>query len=220
MVVLADADGCRVTAELFGFELFLWIGLGLLGPRSSAPWRIPCSPGCGATTCIPASHDSGTEARRLAERFGALALIAAIVLFLLMGCLPAIADHLKDSFKAAGPMAMLSGMAMAMRSFLTPRPMGRGSGPDLTANLAAALFLVGGFLVAFELAFWLSARTWVLWAALALAFVSLVFGWRRQYQLHLHPPFLPGPADGDLHAGHRPGLGGETGAAWAADVAR
>ncbi len=214
--MLMDVDG---HAELFGFELFLWIGLGLLGLTVLATLVYSLLTRVRRDNELPGVAQFWYEARRLSERFGG-ALIAAIALFLLVGCLPAITDHLKDSFKAAGPMAMLSGMAMAMRSFLTSKTDGPRPGPDLTANLAAAIFLVGGFIVAFEAAFWLHGQARVIWAALGLAVVSLVFGWRvninytsihRFYRDRLMETFMPDIVQA---------LGGETGAAWSADVAR
>ena len=204
--------------ELFGFELFLWIGLGLLGLTIAGVLVYSLLTWVRRENPSPGVAHSWYQTRRLAERFGAL-VIAAIVLTLLIGCLPAIASHLTDYFNSMGPLAMLSGMVMAMRRFLTPRPQALAPTVDLTANLGAGLFLFGTLLVAFDIAFWSYSAELALLVGPVLIAVMVLFGWivninytsiHRFYRDRLMETFMP-----DIMRA----LSDETGAAEGADVA-
>ena len=216
MIVLPRLMAGPVPGKLFGFELFLWAGLLLLGLLMLTALVY------SLLTKVRRESTSNFwyQSRRFAERFAAT-LIAAIALLLLIGSLPAIHDYLADGFGSMGPLAMLLGIAGAMRSFLAARPDGQvKSEPDLLANLAAGLFLFGFFLVTYALAYALSGQPRVILDILLLAAVSAVFGTQaninytsihRYYRDRLMETFMP-----DI-----PGaLKDQTGAARGADQAR
>jgi len=131
--------------SLYGFELFLWGGLSLLAAISVAALIYSLGTwffrGSGLS-------DGIYRLRRFAERHSAMVL-AFIILFLLVGSLPVISFHLHAM--VVGPMAMLSGVGVAMRDFIKPKE-GEAGGGGFLAPLAAALFLFGGFLAAFDIA--------------------------------------------------------------------
>ena len=206
-------------SALFGFELFLWVGLGLLVLTILGVLAYSVLTWFRRESTDPRIAGSWWyQGRRLAERYGALA-IAAIVLTLLIGCLPAIASHLTTYFKSVGPLAMLSGMALAMRRFLTPRPLALAPTVDLTANLGSGLFLFGALLVAFEIAFLSYSAELALLVDPVLIGVMVLFGWivninytsiHRYYRDRLMETFMP-----DIVRA----LSDETGAAMGADTA-
>jgi hypothetical protein len=219
MILLPMLMDLQGHAELFGFELFLWIGVLFLGLTVLGTLIYALLTGVRRENTMPGIARFWYASRRLVERLGGM-LITAIVLFLLIGSLPAIGDHLKDSFKAVGPIAMLSGMAMAMRRFLTPQPNALRPGPDVMANLGAVLFLFGTLLVTYEIAFWLSFQELAILAVTVLMAFALVFGWlvncnyisiHRFYRDRLMETFMP-----DIDRA----LDSKTGAALGADVAR
>uniref|UniRef100_UPI0025F89493 patatin-like phospholipase family protein n=1 Tax=Thiocapsa sp. TaxID=2024551 RepID=UPI0025F89493 len=219
MFLLPMLMDIRGHAELFGFELFLWIGVLLLGLTVLGTLIYALLTGVRRENTMPGIARVWYVSRRLVERLGGV-LLTAIVLFFLIGSLPAIGDHLKESFKSVGPIAMLSGMGVSMRRFLTPQPDAVHRGPDLMANLGAALFLFGTLLVTYEIAFWLSFQELITLAVTVLIAVALVFGWlvncnyisiHRFYRDRLMETFMP-----DIDRA----LNSETGAALGADVAR
>jgi predicted acylesterase/phospholipase RssA len=132
---------------LYGYELFLFLGLFLLAVIICVTLIYSLG-----TWVLRGSSRSGKvyHLRRFAERHSAKVL-AFIVLFLLVGSLPVISAHLHAAAAAVGPLAMLSGLGVAMRDFMKPKE-GAASGGGYLAPLAAALFLFGGFLVAFDIA--------------------------------------------------------------------
>jgi hypothetical protein len=114
---------------------------------------------------------------------------------------------------------MLSGMGMAMRDFLKPAGDSENASSGILASVAAALFMFGGFLIAYELAYWIADKEWLHWAVLGMIVSSLVFGWlvnlnyisiHRYYRDRLMETFMP-----DITRA----LGNETGAAQGANVA-
>lgn len=214
--LLMDVEG---RAELYGFELLLRIGLGLLALTLIGTLGYALLTRVRREQTSDAIAHAWYRSRRFAERFSAL-LIAAIVLLLVMGSLPAISYHLRDTLGGLGPAAMLTGIAGAMRSFLTGSPSRRSTKPDLIANLASGLFLFGALLVGFDLAARLAHGALGVPAALGLVAAALTFGWfvninytsiHRYYRDRLMETFMP-----DIARAQRC----ETGAAVGADTAR
>ncbi len=206
-----------IDPKLFGFDLFLWIGLIMSGflmlltlIYSFFTW-LRRGPGFRYT-------GDWYQKRRKVEKWVPIVL-TAIVLFFLVGSLPAIAAHLKNAWVSVGPLAMLSGMVMAMRDFMKPTENSNSASAGGLAPLAAGLFIFGGFLIAYELAYMFIDKAWLPIAVIVMITVSLIFGWfvnlnyisiHRYYRDRLMETFMP-----DVSSA----LDNETGAAQGANTA-
>ena len=134
--------------------------------------------------------------------------------------MPVIADYVKNAWVSVGPAAMLSGLVLAMRDFIKPADDSNSDSSGLLAPLAAGLFVFGGFLIAYELAYGMIAKEWLISAVLGMILFSLLFGWfvnlnyisiHRYYRDRLMETFMP-----DIFKA----LGNETGAAQGANTAK
>lgn len=164
-----------VDPRLFGFELFLWIGLGL------AVLLLSMTLIYSLLTWFrrgPGSRYAGWwyQKRRIVETW-VPTLFVSIALFILVGSMPVIADYLKNAWVSVGPAAMLSGLVMAMRDFIKPADDSNSVSSGLLAPLAAGLFVFGGFLLAYEFAYGMIAKEWLISAVLGMILFSLLFGW-------------------------------------------
>ncbi len=88
--------------------------------------------------------------RRRAEQAAAI-LIPLAILLLVIGYLPDVDEFVWDRIKAAGPAAILTGIGVAIRSFLTSGSSEKGAPVGIVVPLASALFLYGVVLVSFQI---------------------------------------------------------------------
>lgn len=210
-----------VDAKLFGFDLFLWLGLGMSAVLllltllySLFTWFRRGS--------LSRFANFWYLNRRKAEQWVPM-FFSSIAIFLLVGSMPAISTFLKGIWVSVGPLAMLSGMVMAMRDFMKPTEGSNSSSSGILAPMAAGLFIFGGFLVAYELAYWLidfKGKGWLTTAVLVMIALLLIFGFfvnlnyisiHRYYRDRLMETFMP-----DISSA----LNNETGAAKGANTAK
>lgn len=203
-----------VDPRLFGFELFLWLGLGL------AVLLLSMTLFYSFLTWFRRGYAGWWyQKRRIVETWVPI-LLVSIALFILVGSMPVIADYLKNAWVSVGPAAMLSGLVLAMRDFIKPADDSNSDSSGLLAPLAAGLFVFGGFLIAYELAYGMIDKEWLISAVLGMILFSLFFGWfvnlnyisiHRYYRDRLMETFMP-----DIFKA----LGNETGAAQGANTAK
>ncbi len=160
----------RLTT-LWGFELFLWVGLVMLLALflgtlaySFLTWK--------KYDLSPLRQAQWYQMRRRAEHESSLGL-ALMVAFLAVGTLPIVAISLHGWAEAAGPLAIFTGMGLAIRQFLATARNGTRQVPGILVSVAAGLFLYGVVIVAFLAAFQL------------LPLASAGFGWRQAVLLVL-----------------------------------
>jgi len=185
--------------ELLGFELFLVLGAvilvllmaGTVGYSVLSWFRRGAS-----ETALRAWY----WLRRRSEQLSAK-LLPSMVVLLLIGSLPVVAALLHGWLQAAGPLAVVTGIAVAFHYFLkscsseNPIPVG------LLVSLGAILFLYGIVLVSFQIAFFLFPFTLDPAVAAALLVVlTVVTGWmvnlnyvsiHRYYRDRLMETFMP-----------------------------
>ena len=204
--------------DLFGFELFLWIGALLLAAlvAGTVLYSVITWFRRGASD---KTRRTWYELRRWSERNASI-LLSLTVVALLVGSVPVVAAMLEGWLSAAGPVAVATGIVTALRHFLksstsaSPVPVG------ISVSLGAGLFLYGIVLVSFQIAFYLFpfALDPVFALALLIGFpvvtgslVNLNYvSIHRYYRDRLMETFMPDIA----HA-----LKNETGAALGADGA-
>jgi predicted acylesterase/phospholipase RssA len=208
------------TNGLFGFELFLWLTIGIAAGLTVG--IIVYS----ALTYL--RRDRGERSARLwyylrrsAEKAAILLPIA--VTTLLVGILPVIAVRLDGWLQAAGPAAVLSGVAMLLRHFVKATTSNAVLPLGAVVSVGAALFLYGVLLVSFQAAFLWVPGLPVGWEALvigALLVLALGTGWfvnlnyisiHRYYRDRLMESYMP-----DIDSA----LANRTGAALGADGVR
>ncbi len=92
--------------------------------------------------------------RRWVEKAASMAMPTGIVL-ILIGIMPLVAAHLHSWLAASGPVAMLAGIAIALRDFKSSSEGGSGQSSGAMINIGAGLFLYGiavtSYLVAFHI---------------------------------------------------------------------
>lgn len=197
MVILPWLLGMTPHAALRGFDLFLILGAGAL------LLVILMTLAYSVITKFRRGSDKAKkwyQRRREAEQWSAMAL-AIIVLLLLVGSLPWIKALLDDAMASVGAVTMLAGIGAAVRDFIKPSEGSSGSGGGLLGPIAAALFLFGGFLLSYSIAFGMVVDkddSWLIPVGLLL--FSLLFGWlvnlnyisiHRYYRDRLMETFMP-----------------------------
>jgi len=190
-------------AKLFGFELFLWLALAILALLLTATlvYSIATWFRRGTTR---SKREFWYNARRRSET-GATILIPLALLTLIIGTLPIVAVYLHSWLLAAGPMAMLTGIAVTIRHFLASASSEGGTPPGITVSLGAGLFLYGVILVSYQIAFLSFPFGLAPYPALApLIIVPAVTGWfvnlnyiaiHRYYRDRLMETFMPDIGD-------------------------
>lgn len=202
---------------LLGFEYFLWIFLFLLVFAALRGiiyslltwWR-------GEQLDSP-SAIRWYHRRRALLQLSSL-LVPASIASLMIGVLPLISVYLESWLAMTGPIAIVSGMGIAINSFLRP---GSAAGTGkLHVSIAAGLFLYGVLIVAYQLAFLLFVSHHAFWTFPLLGLTALLSGWfvnlnyisiHRYYRDRLMETFMP-----DI----RSALANKTGAAENANVCK
>jgi len=186
-------------SELWGFELFMWLGALAIGGllvtmvvSSLLTWF--------SRDRTKRSRQKWYHLRRATQKKVAI-LLPLVALTLVIGTLPVVAAYLSSWLAAAGPMAMVTGAAVLLRGFLKSCTQGAGTPTGLLVSLAAALFLYGVFLVSYHVAFLVFPFGLnPVFALAALIVVPLVTGWfvnlnyisiHRFYRDRLMETFMP-----------------------------
>ena len=207
-------------ANLYGYELFLWITLAIL-----ALLTVGIVVYSVFTYLRRDRRESSAQLwysmRRAAEKAAILLPIAAATF--LVGILPVVAFQLEGWLQAVGPAAVLSGVALTLREFIKATTSNAAISPGLLVSVGSALFLYGVLVVSFQAAFfWIPALDpgWETSLIVLLIALALGIGWfvnlnyisiHRYYRDRLMESYMP-----DIDSA----LANRTGAAVAADGAR
>lgn len=184
--------------QLFGFELVLWVSGAILlvmllsiAIYSLMTWFSRGKSG--------KKNEFWYNLRRFAERATAK-LLPLVGLGLIIGLLPIVAVSLHGWMEAVGPVAMFSGIAITIRDFLKSGEEGAGKTSGVVVSIGTGLFLFGFLVVAYLVAFWMFATSWVVYVAPPLLIAVLAFGWfvnlnyisiHRYYRDRLMETFMP-----------------------------
>ncbi len=184
--------------QLFGFELVIWLSGAILLAMllsiviySLMTWFSRGKSG--------KKNEFWYNLRRFVERATAK-LLPLVGLGLIIGLLPIVAVSLHGWMEAVGPVAMFSGIAIAIRDFLKSGEESAGETSGVVVSIGAGLFLFGFLVVAYLVAFWVFAAPWVVIAAPLLLVAVLVLGWfvnlnyisiHRYYRDRLMETFMP-----------------------------
>lgn len=139
------------------------------------------------------------DLRRRVEKAAAL-LIPAAIFLIIIGYLPVVYEIISvkvEEMKGAGVISMITGIGVAINSFLTSASTKKPSQIGIKVPLASALFLYGALLVAYQIAADVYPNYLVLSVVMALVlgfFVNLNYiSIHRYYRDRLMETFMPDP---------------------------